>query len=634
MTTAAIEAPAAAAGWPRSIVRRTLAAALALGVFVVDAFTPLQSAVAVLYVLVILIAAKVSRTDLLVTAAASAALTALAYAYMHGHENFGSATLRLIVSLSAIGIGTVLSQQNLKSTETLREQAQLLNLSHDMIFVRDAGGVIQFWNRGAETGYGWPAEQALGQVADDLLSTEYPVSRAEIERQLFRTSRWEGVLHQRTSSGAAIAVESRWVLERSGSGQPIRVLETHRDVSEREASHRALAQSERRYRRMFNASRIGLLQEDWSALRAELDRLTRDGEIDLPSYIEAHPDFLDRAKALVKITDINPAFLEITRWDSPKSVGSSLDNVLGEMDQTFAGSLIAFYRGDRFYEGETQIRGADGRRTPVIFGLTFPTVEEGLDGEVLAFVLDVTDRNEAQNALLAAQAELARAARVATLGELTASITHEVNQPLASIVTNGEAALRWLRRPQPDLVEVSTALARAIEEGKRASAIVRRIRSFLAKGSMRRDVLEGAELVQDAILLVERELSKMGVAIDLQLDPTAPKVIGDRVQLQQVIVNLAVNAGQAMADVGGGRLLVRALRNGSEHLAVTVADNGPGIDPANLERLFDPFFTTKEEGMGMGLAICRSTVEAHGGSLSVDSRLGDGARFTFTIPAA
>lgn len=632
MTIAATE-PAAPV-WPRSIALRALAGALALGVFFIDAFTPLQSAVAVLYVLVILIAAKVSETDLVVASAASVVLAALAYVYMHGVDQFGSSTIRLAVSFSAIGIGTVLSLQNLRATNRLREQAQLLDLSHDMIFVRDAAGIIRFWNRGAENRYGWPAEVAIGKVADELLVTEYPTRRSDIEQQLLRTSRWEGVLRQRTSAGATIVVESRWAMQRGGPGQPFRVLETHRDVTEREASHRALAQSERRYRRMFDANRVGLLQEDWSALRTELRRLTSTKEADLLRYIDANPNFVERAKALVRITDVNAAFLEIAGADSAVSLPRSLDGLLGEADQTFVGSLAAFCRGDRFFEGETEIRTSDGRRVPVIFGLTFPAVEEGNDGEVLAFVVDATERNEAQNALLAAQAELAHAARVATLGELTASITHEVNQPLAAIVTNGEAALRWLRRAEPDLEEVSTALVRAIEEGKRASAVVRRIRAFLTKGPIRRDALDVAELVQDAILLVERELTKSGATVHLRLDPNLPRVLGDRVQLQQVLVNLAVNATHAMAAAPDGRLWVGAAADGAGHVAVTVADSGPGIPEANLGKLFDPFFTTKEDGMGMGLAICRSTIEAHGGQLSVESQAGEGARFIFTIPVA
>jgi PAS domain S-box-containing protein len=614
---------------------RLLAGAFGIAVFLVDSLTPLEGAVAVLYVVVVLVAAKVSRTDLLIAAAASAALAALAYVGMHGLEHVGSPTLRLFVSFWAIGIGTFLALQNQRATERLLEQAQLLDLSHDMIFVRDGDGRIKFWNGGAEKSYGWNRGDAVGRIADELLATEYPTARQEIEAELLRTGRWEGMLRQRTRTGGAIVVESRWDLQRDGQGQPIRVLETHRDVTEREASHLALTHSERRYRRMFDASRVGLLQEDWSLVRTALKGAVASGETDLRAYLERNPDFVNRAKALVRIADVNPALLEIAGADSPASFAQSVDDILSESDQTFAGALLAFARGDRFVEGETEIRTVDSRNVPVIFGLTFPAPEDGSDHEVLAFVVDATERNHAQNRLLAAQAELAHAARVATLGELTASIAHEVNQPLAAIVTNGEAALRWLRRDVPDLGEVSTALTRAIDEGKRASAIVSRIRSFLVKGPLKRDPLQVAEVIQDAMLLVQRELAKSGVTVQMQLDPRLPDIVGDRVQIQQVLVNLAVNAAQAMASQIGPRLLLlRAAADGLERVAVTVEDTGPGIAEAEIGQLFEPFFTTKQQGMGMGLAICRSTIEAHCGRLSVQSRLGEGVRFTFTLPVS
>ena len=617
------------------VALRVLAAVLAASVFLVDVLTPLEGAVAVFYVAVVLIAAMVSRLDLLIASAASAALAALAYVGMHGFEHVGSPTLRLFVSFSAIGVVTFLALQNQIATERLIEQAQLLDLSHDMIFVRDGAGTIKFWNGGAEKSYGWTKDAAIGRNADRLLGTEYPTGRSEVEGELLRAGQWEGMLRQQTKDGAAIVVESRWVLQRDRQGRPHAVLETHRDVTEREASHLALAQSERRYRRMFDGSRVGLLQEDWSAVREALQSISANGAGDLASYLKQNPDFVDRMRAEVRIVDVNPAFLELAAAESSSAVAQHFDDLLSETGQTFDEALLAFARGDSSIEGETAILTLDGRRVPVMFGLTFPAPEEGSDGEVLAFVIDVTERKGAENALLAAQAELAHASRVATLGELTASIAHEVNQPLAAIVTNGEAARRWLRREVPDLGEVSSALTRAIEEGKRASAIVSRIRSFLTKGPLRRDPLQLSELIQDAMILVERELAKSRVVLEVRADQNLPDVIGDRVQLQQVLVNLLVNGAQAMAGQDGPRrMTIRAAAERADRVAVVVEDTGPGIVEADMERLFQPFYTTKQQGMGMGLAICRSTIEAHGGRLTVASRPGEGARFTFTLPVA
>jgi C4-dicarboxylate-specific signal transduction histidine kinase len=310
----------------------------------------------------------------------------------------------------------------------------------------------------------------------------------------------------------------------------------------------------------------------------------------------------------------------------------SVDKLLGESDRTFRGALVAFAHGEPFYEGETDLVALDGRRVPVLFTITFPAEADG-DRNVLAFVVDITERRQSQDALLAAQAELAHAARVATLGELTASIAHEVNQPLAAIVTSGEAGLRWLRRDIPNMEEVAAAISGIVAEGRRASEIVTRIRAFLKKKPAQQDMLEIGEIIEEAALLVERELSKDDITLMIETKSGLPPVRGDRIQLQQVLVNLMVNAGQAMAEQSGPRIVTvsSALADGNS-LSITVNDTGPGIPQDDLPRLFDPFFTTKHGGMGMGLAICRTTVESHGGQLSADSPPGSGATFRLILP--
>ena len=611
---------------------RFWSAFLALAVFLVDVLTPLEGAIAVLYVVAILLAARTNRrNDIVVAACGCATLTIAAYLLSHDLHHIASPALRAVVSLAAIAITTLLALQNHAATNRLAAQARLLNLSHDMIFVRDHAGVISFWNKAAEQTYGWPGEDALGRSADELLQTTYPDRRETIERVLLETGRWEGRVKQRTRAGATLTVDARWALQHDHLGKPVGVLETHTDVTDRVAAHSALVQSEQRYRRMFNASRIGVVEEDWTDVRATLGALDTGGA-ELRDHLARHPDVVRSARRLARIIDVNPAMQRMAGADGASAFIANVDKLLSENDRSFVGALLAFTEGEPFYEGETEIVRLDGRKVPVLFTISFPADPDG-DRNVLAFVIDITERRQAQDALLAAQADLAHAARVATLGEISASIAHEVNQPLAAIVTSGEAGLRWLRRDVPDLREVATTMGHVVAQGRRASEIVARIRSFLKKAPPQQDELQIDEIIEEATALVAREFAKDDVALAMEMEPGLPPIRGDRIQLQQVLVNLLINAAQAMSSQSGSRLVT--LRTGTvdgESLAITVQDSGPGISPNDLPRLFDPFFTTKHGGMGMGLAICRTTAEAHGGQLSAESIPGSGATFRLTLP--
>lgn len=611
---------------------RFWSAVLAFAVFMVDVLTPLEGAVAVLYVVAILLAARTNRrNDIVVAAAGCIALTISAYLVSHDLQTVASPALRALVSLAAIGITTLLALQNHTATTRLAAQARLLNLSHDMIFVRDRGGVITFWNKTAEQTYGWAADEALGQLADKLLRTSYSDRREVIETSLLDTGRWEGRVEQRTKAGSILAVDARWALQHDHLGKPVAVLETHTDVTDRVAAHNALIQSEQRYRRMFDATRIGVVEEDWSGLRAALDSLPARGA-HLRDYLARHPDFVRHARGLARVIDVNPALQKMAGASSSAAFIENADKLLGENDRSFLDALVAFAQGERFHEGETELLRLDGRKVPVLFTITF-SLRSDEDHDVLVFVVDITERKQAQDALLAAQADLAHAARVATLGELSASIAHEVNQPLAAIVTSGEAGLRWLRRDVPDLKEIATTIGHIVAQGRRASEIVTRIRTFLKKTPAQQDMLHIGEIIAEATALVARELAKDDIALAVETEPDLPPVRGDRIQLQQVLVNLLINAGQAMSGRPGSRTIVlRASIANGETLGITVQDSGPGIHPDDLPRLFDPFFTTKDGGMGMGLAICRTTAEAHGGRLSVASTPGSGATFHLTLP--
>jgi signal transduction histidine kinase len=255
-----------------------------------------------------------------------------------------------------------------------------------------------------------------------------------------------------------------------------------------------------------------------------------------------------------------------------------------------------------------------------------------------------------------AQAELAHMTRILTVGELTASIAHEISQPLAAIVTNGNAGLRWLSGDSPNLEETSQAIRRIIRDGQRASEVVSRIRALFKKAPIVQEVLEINEVIQEVLAFTQNEVHRNRVSLKTQLASDLPLVIGDRVQLQQVILNLILNAIQAMSGTNCAPRELKVISakaysrqsgantandeqndlagaKGAE-VSIIVQDSGPGFDPQNIDRLFNAFYTTKPQGLGMGLSISRSIIEAHGGRLWAEANTPRGAVFQFTLPAA
>lgn len=254
--------------------------------------------------------------------------------------------------------------------------------------------------------------------------------------------------------------------------------------------------------------------------------------------------------------------------------------------------------------------------------------------DLAALFASVSIRNRAEEILRQTRAELAHIHRVTTMGELAASISHEVMQPLGAGVTNAEAALRFLSAQPPDLDEVRQALGGAVKDGRRALEIIGRIRSLIKKEPARKDALEVNEAIVELIALTRDEVMKNNVSVQTQLSGGLPLIQGDRVQLQQVILNLITNAVEAMSGVSEGSrgLLIGTEKDASGRVLVAVQDSGPGLNPESFERLFDSFYTTKPGGTGMGLSICRSIVEAHGGRIWATPNAGPGITVQFTLP--
>jgi len=339
-----------------------------------------------------------------------------------------------------------------------------------------------------------------------------------------------------------------------------------------------------------------------------------------------------------RFVDANPAYLRMVGYSQAELRDLSFRMITHDDDRERNLAIFTeVLEGKRkSFELEKRYRRKDGEVIWVNLSGSLVPGTEGVPQFVLGMVEDITERKKAEEALANARTELAHVSRLMTMGEMTASIAHEVNQPLTAIVTNADAGLRWLQRPKPNLGEVRTTLERIIEDGKRGSEVIKRIRSLVKKTNTHKEPLNINEVVQEVAALACREAQKRGIFLRTELGAALPPVEGDRVQLQQVILNLVMNGLEASEGVTDRprELVIRTQLHAPDAVLVAVQDAGVGLDPEHLPRLFEAFFTTKRGGMGMGLSISRSIIEAHRGRLWATRNAGPGATFQFVLPAA
>ncbi|WP_144156068.1 ATP-binding protein [Paraburkholderia sp. BCC1885] len=407
------------------------------------------------------------------------------------------------------------------------------------------------------------------------------------------------------------------------------------DLSASKAAMSALFASEQRYRKLFQFVPVSLIQIDRAELANHFAALRAQGVTDLAKHIEATPGFVDMALNSIRIVEVNWKTVELFGAHDAAELLGPVARLWTESRDTFQHSMQTVYNGGASFQGEIRIRTFTGQVVDVLYVTDFPeAAREPALG--LACLVDISERVRAQQALAKTQAEFAHAARVSVLGELTASIVHEVNQPLCAVLSNAEAALRWIDRPEPNLGEVRTLSTRIIRDVSRAAEIVQRIRALAGGKEPERLPVELNRMIEEVMVFLSPELARQDVQATLELDPQQPCVLGDRVQLQQVLVNMAVNAIHAMASRGSGarRLVIRTRNDRLSLVRVELEDTGPGIAADHLDHLFKSFFTTKADGMGIGLAICRSIIDAHGGRITAENLAAPGgARFSFSLPA-
>ena len=391
--------------------------------------------------------------------------------------------------------------------------------------------------------------------------------------------------------------------------------------------------SETRLEAIFERSGISMWREDWTAAGEAVMALRRAGTVDIESHFASRPEALRALRRQVIVTDVNGFTVEETGAAGKDAYLGPLDRLLPDTDQTFVQWLVAFGRGDRFFRSEAHVVRADGSEIDMLFTAMLPRDLAGFS-EIVVTALDVTAFKQAQTRFALADTALARASRITTVGALSASIAHEVNSPLAAILANAQAAVRWLRRPVPEIGEAAAALDDVVTEATRARDVIARTRSYLGNAPRASAPVDLLQAARDANLLVESELRLHRAAVHIAAVGDIPWIDADAIGVQQVFVNLLLNAAQAMAEGDGPRDVTVTIRATGDAVAVDVTDNGPGIAPERRARIFEPFHSTKTGGMGMGLAICRNLIDAHGGDIWVDAAPGGGAAFHFSLPVA
>jgi signal transduction histidine kinase len=406
------------------------------------------------------------------------------------------------------------------------------------------------------------------------------------------------------------------------------------DVTALKVANRTLEEGRERYRALFHLMPIPLCRINTDAVTAVLKQFSREERQNPEAVLLARPEIMDHVARSSFIEEANVRAAKILGLQAPEDLqGLPAGSLLSSRPDTLRRLTLASIRAVAFEE-ETQIVSPTGEELDVLLSMSF--VEHDGGRFSLAGLIDIRDRLKAEADLATLRADFAHAARISMLGELAASIAHEVNQPLAAIGASGEAGLRWLDHDPPNLAQARTQLTRLVGQAERASRIIERIRNTAKSSPPERQVQDLGKIAQQAISFLEHEARALRVSLALDVPGQPCPVIADRTQLEQVIVNLAINAMQAIASNNQKDRSISVIVSATDHsVECSVIDNGPGLEPHVAKRLFESFFTTKKDGLGLGLSLCRSIVLSLGGTLTGGNRSdGPGARFSFRIPCA
>jgi PAS domain S-box-containing protein len=391
---------------------------------------------------------------------------------------------------------------------------------------------------------------------------------------------------------------------------------------------------------VFTAARISLLELLASQVAISLENARLYGELMMSEerwrkLFESVPVGVGIIDSHGRYVAANPAFQRMTGYSEAELRHLSPADITHEDDRAATEAIVAGgIAGDPLTQRiEKRYRRQDGGTVWAEVSGFLASIE-GSAPLLGAIAVDLTERKRAEEALRVAQTELAHAVRLTTLGELTASIAHEINQPLAGIASNGAAGLNWLNRKQPDLDQARDSFSRIVRDSARATDVIRGLRALAKKSGPQLAKLDIDDLIREVLALTGSELRRHGVLLRTDLAANASPILGDRVQLQQVLLNLIMNGVEAMSGVTERtrELMVSSTLADPGSVLVSVEDTGEGLDPVVAQRVFEPFFTTKSDGLGMGLSICRSIIEGYRGRLWASPREPHGAAIRFTVP--
>jgi PAS domain S-box-containing protein len=484
------------------------------------------------------------------------------------------------------------------SRDSERKWREVFEHNPAMYFMVDAAGIIMAVNSFGASHLGYTVSELVGQPMLNLVlgHDKDLVQRnlAACLQTLGQSKQWE--VRKIRRDGTELRIRENAKATQWSGGEPI-ILVTGEDVSESYGNDLELA----RLAAIVSSSDDAIISK------------TLDGTV----------------------TSWNAGATNIFGYEAHEMIGQSITRIIPtELHEEERRILMRLQQGERLQHFETVRVAKDGRHVDISL-----TVSPLLDrsGKIVGaskVARDITSARRAEAELQQTQSELVRVARVTTLGELTAAIAHEVNQPLTGLVNSGNACLRWLDSEPPNLEAAQRSVERMIAAGSRAAEVITRIRALIAKSPPRLDPLSMNETITEVIALIGGEVQRNRISLNTQLSKDVPLVRGDRIQLQQVILNLILNAIEAMNGVDGRReLAIASANNGLGGILVTVQDSGVGLEDTGLDRLFEPFFTTKAKGMGIGLAVSRTIINAHGGRLWAAPNVPRGAKFQFTLPA-